>query len=353
MHVSKAFGASFALVMMFVAAIFTSSVSAAQRQPEIAGYCWATELTSQGTTLYHSAVFQKASTYFDRDDWRVDFRAHLHDRGVDVQNAGCRVWPGNEDAILSVKEAQSKDASSATQIVTVDWVPDDTFGGSKIREAESPPRTKSDSRPSAKSAYSQTTPSTSVPAPPKYVEVAGPDGKTIRLSPEVAARNKAAAEEYRHKMEAHAQAKADHDQKLVDHQRNAANATAAKQAHERVLAAKAAEVAAHKAAMDDYNKKLAGASTEDDPNRCITSPAIKPGLRGNTEVHVTNGCDQKVDIVICLKRTSGDWLCGAQFGILAQRSMSFMSTNATGEIYVDAVTFGSKNKLGRPAGIIK
>ena len=190
-------------------------------------------------------------------------------------------------------------------------------------------------------------------APPKYVEVSGPNG-TIRLSPEVAARNQAAAEEYRRQMEEHARAKADHDRKLAEHQVNAATAAAAKQAHEAKLAANAAEVAAHKTAMNDYQKKLAGkASTDDDPNRCITSPAIKPGLRGNTEVHVTNGCDQKVDIVICLKRTSGDWLCGANFGILSQRSMTFMSTNATGEIYVDAVTFGSNNKLGRPAGIIK
>lgn len=196
-------------------------------------------------------------------------------------------------------------------------------------------------------------PAKSTPAPSKYVEVPGPDGGTIRLSPEVAARNQAAAEAYRREMEAHAQAKADHDRKLAEHRDNAAKAAAAKQEHEAKLAANAAEVAAHKTAIDDHQKKLAKASTDDDPNRCITSPETKPGLRGNTEVRVTNGCDQKVDIVICLKRTTGDWLCGANFGILSQRSMTFMSTNATGEIYVDAVTFGSNKKLGRPAGIIK
>lgn len=197
-------------------------------------------------------------------------------------------------------------------------------------------------------------PAKPAPAPSKYVEVAGPDGGTIRLSPEVAARNEAAAEAYRRKMEAHTQAMADHDRKLAKHQDNAAKAAAARQAHEAKLAANATEVAAHRAAMDDYQMKLAGkAATDDDPDRCITSPETKPGLRGNTEVRVTNGCDQKVDIVICLKRTTGDWLCGANFGVLSQRSMTFMSTNATGEIYVDAVTFGSKNKLGRPAGVIK
>jgi hypothetical protein len=37
-------------------------------------------------------------------------------------------------------------------------------------------------------------------------------------------------------------------------------------------------VAPHKAAIDDYRKKLASrASTDDDPNRCITSAEIKPG----------------------------------------------------------------------------
>lgn len=195
-------------------------------------------------------------------------------------------------------------------------------------------------------------PSKPTTAPSKYVEVAGPNGP-IRLSPEVAARNQAAADDYRRKMDEHARVMAAHDQTLAQHRQNAATAASAKEQHDREVAAAAERVAAHRLALAEHAKKVAGASTNEDPNRCITSPAIKPGLRGNTEAHVTNGCDQKVDIVICLKRTSGDWLCGARFGILSQRSMSFMSTNATGEIYVDAVTFGSSNKLGRPAGIIK
>lgn len=57
----------------------------------------------------------------------------------------------------------------------------------------------------------------------KYVEVAGPNG-TIRLSPEVAARNQAAAEEYRRKMEAHAREKADHDRKMTEYQESRARA---------------------------------------------------------------------------------------------------------------------------------
>lgn len=195
------------------------------------------------------------------------------------------------------------------------------------------------------------------PEPSNYVEVPGPDG-VMRLSPEVIARNKAAAEDHQRKLaeysDAVAKAKAVNERNAELHAQSVAKAAAEREEHERKMVAYAAEIEAQKVAANVVKSSaLAPASTNDDPNRCITSPAIKPGLRGNTEVHVTNGCDQKVDIVICLKRTTGDWLCGARFGILSQRSMSFMSTNATGEIYVDAVTFGGKQKLGRPAGIIK
>lgn len=262
---------------------------------------------------------------------------------------GCNIEKTAADANWRYGEFTEFHPNHPKELILVEW-------------QMKPPAPKGGSKSGAKSsrlAKAVATPVSSKTglAPPKYVEVTDSDGKIIRLSPEVAARNQAAAEKYRREMEAHEKARADakaaHDLKLAAHQENAAKAAAAKQAHDVQFAASAAEAAAHKAAMDDYNKKLAGASTNDDPNRCITSPEVKPGLRGNTEVRVTNGCDQKVDVVICLKRTTGDWLCGANFGILSQRSMTFMSTNATGEIYVDAVTFGSKNKLGRPAGIIK
>lgn len=262
---------------------------------------------------------------------------------------GCNIEKTASDANWRYGVFTEFHPSHPKELILVDWQmkPPAAKGGSKRAAKPSGP---------AKTSATPLSENTE-PAPPNYVEVTDSDGKTVRLSPEVAARNKAAAEEYRRKVEAQQRATAEHDRKIAENaavaQENAAKAAAAKKAHDLQLAASAAEAAAHKAAMDNYNKKLAGASTNDDPNRCITSPEVKPGLRGNTEVRVTNGCDQKVDIVICLKRTTGDWLCGANFGILSQRAMTFMSTNATGEIYVDAVTFGSKNKLGRPAGIIK
>lgn len=279
--------------------------------------------------------------------WREKLKAQFNlDKSL---YGGCNVEKSAADAQWRYGEFIKFHPSHPKELFLVDWQMKPPAAKGRSNDAGLPARPGKavakpiDSKPAVES--------------PKYVEVSGPDG-IIRLSPEVAERNQAAAEKYRRELEAHERAKADakaaHDRKLAAHQENGAKAAAAMQAHEQKLAANAAEVAAHKAAMTDYKKKLAGnASTDDDPNRCITSPAIKPGLRGNTEVHVTNGCDQKVDIVICLKRTSGDWLCGARFGILSQRSMSFMSKNATGEIYVDAVTFGSKNKLGRPAGLIK
>lgn len=61
------------------------------------------------------------------------------------------------------------------------------------------------------------------PVPTKYVEVQGPNGP-MRLSSEVAARNEAAADEYRRKMEAHARDKADHDRKMTEYQESRARA---------------------------------------------------------------------------------------------------------------------------------
>jgi len=96
---------------------------------------------------------------------------------------------------------------------------------------------------------------TAVPLPkaaasPKYVEVPGPNG-VIRLSPEVAARNKTAAEEYQRKLKAVADTVA---QAKADAERKAAQLAAEKQKYELQLAANAAQVAAHKAKMDSYNQ---------------------------------------------------------------------------------------------------
>ena len=84
------------------------------------------------------------------------------------------------------------------------------------------------------------------PVAPKYVEVRGADGSITRLSAEVAERNKAAAEDYRRKMEAHARDKAVHEQKMAESQESRAKAEKALQDHAAQL----------RTQQDNYQKQL-------------------------------------------------------------------------------------------------
>jgi hypothetical protein len=91
-----------------------------------------------------------------------------------------------------------------------------------------------------------------------FIEVTDKDsGKKLNLSPEVAARNKAAAEQYQREREAHAKAQSEHSRKLAQPAEKTRNAAAAKQEHERQLALNAAQVAANEAAQEDYKKAAA------------------------------------------------------------------------------------------------
>jgi hypothetical protein len=73
--------------------------------------------------------------------------------------------------------------------------------------------------------------------PPAFIEVAGPDGKTIRLSPEVAARNKQAQEEYDRKMKAYEAEKARYAAEQARHAEGVAQAAAKQREYERQLEA--------------------------------------------------------------------------------------------------------------------
>ena len=96
------------------------------------------------------------------------------------------------------------------------------------------------------------------PKAPSYVEVTEPgSGQKLRLSPEVAARNQAAAEQYRREMEDYARAQAEHARKLAEHNENARGAAVAMQEHQRRLAENAAQVAANQAAQEEYKKAAA------------------------------------------------------------------------------------------------
>jgi hypothetical protein len=99
-------------------------------------------------------------------------------------------------------------------------------------------------------------PTTPGPAAPKYVEATGPDGKTVRLSPEVAARNKAAEQEYQRKTEEHQRKTKEREEAIAQAERDAAqkvaNAAAEKRAYEQKLAINEAQVAAHAAALEQH-----------------------------------------------------------------------------------------------------
>jgi hypothetical protein len=110
--------------------------------------------------------------------------------------------------------------------------------------------------PSSKSA-----PSAPASAAPKYVEMAGPDGKTVRLSPEVVARNRAAAEEHQRQIQEYERMTKERQEVIAQAERKAAQgaaeAAAAKSAHEQQLAIHAAQVAAHGAALEQYKAATA------------------------------------------------------------------------------------------------
>jgi hypothetical protein len=91
------------------------------------------------------------------------------------------------------------------------------------------------------------------------------------------------------------------------------------------------------------------ASTDDDANRCITTPETKlnASFKGNTAASIINGCGQSVDVRICLMTTKG-WNCGVTWGLASQQKWSFSSFNATGPVFVDARVSRSPRALASP-----
>lgn len=241
-----------AIGLMFCGLIPQPTVAAA-RDPQIAGYCWVDELTSRGKVVYNSSTFQKDSAYFDRDGWAADFKEHMRKAGVDVQYSGCRLWKGGADAVDSANEAKAIKHTDFADLINVSWAPEGTFGDSTGRSPHASTIGREVTAKAGAEGEQVTQPNREAIASSRYVEVAGPDGP-IRLSPEVAARNKAAADEYRRKMVEHANATANHERKLALHQQSIASAAAEKREHERRIAANAAEVAAYQAALLEHRK---------------------------------------------------------------------------------------------------
>lgn len=103
---------------------------------------------------------------------------------------------------------------------------------------------------------SNSPPSAPAPAAPKYVELAGPDGKIVRLSPEVVARNQAAAQEYQRKIQEYERKTREREEAIAQAKRDAAqkvaNAAAEMGVYEQKLAVNEAQVAAHSAALEQH-----------------------------------------------------------------------------------------------------
>lgn len=223
--------------------LLAGSASASATEPQIAGYCW---YIQENSILYTSAIFRADKA--DRDDWDRQWRNHLIRSEVKYfGGSNCRAWRGGADAVATAIEEDAKVPSHIQRVVKLDWVPDDTIGGSNGQSSE---------RPSL--ASHEAVAPTKTPAASKVrVKTAGLT-PTLRLSPEVAARNEAAAAEYRRKLAEREQsialAKSEHDRNLAKHAESVAKAAAEKREYERQLAANAAQTAS---AQLEYKKALA------------------------------------------------------------------------------------------------
>ena len=92
------------------------------------------------------------------------------------------------------------------------------------------------------------------------------------------------------------------------------------------------------------------ASTANDANRCVSAAQLKSDdtFAGNTAAYVTNGCDTPVDVRICLMKEGKGWNCGMTYGLAPQKTWSWSSFKATGQVFVDARVAGSNRKMASP-----
>jgi hypothetical protein len=153
----------------------------------------------------------------------------------------------NSEADARAKYAGRMNAASYAIIKSVAWKPTYAKPAKKVSKADASGKKSPDA--DAKTSEPAVTAS-------KYVEVRGPGG-TMRLSPEVVARNQAAKDDYERKLKEHADAlaRAKADQAAVEarHAERIAKAEAERREYERKLAANAASNAA---AQEQYKTSL-------------------------------------------------------------------------------------------------
>lgn len=226
---------------------------------------------------------------------------------------------------------------------------------------------------------------TSEPSPKEQAEsaTATADAETARI-----AAREAREAEFQAKLAAHEAGVAEYERKVAERETEIAR----QQAELAADAVEAARVkAAYEAKMDAHRRELAEAnrrqqayftaqrqhaqcvngdreacealetgeladageaSTDTDANRCVTSAETRTNaaFKGNTSASVLNGCGQKVDVRICLKKAAA-WNCGTIWGVDPQERATHSSFGATGEVFVDARVSSSKQPLASPEGM--
>ena len=210
-----------AVAALGAAQVLSTTANAATQGTPIIGFC---SYLHENVTNYKSSVFQ--TNRADRDGWESDWQNYLIKSGIKFfGGAQCFGW---KNSTIAFVEGERAKATPYIQNSFLDYVPDDTTPYGRATRQPVPHTGKAVAGSASGIEHQQSTPT------PKYIEVAGPNG-IIRLSPEVAARNNAAAEEYRRKMEAHARDKADHNRKLTEFEQSRANAAKALQDHQAKL----------------------------------------------------------------------------------------------------------------------
>lgn len=208
-----------------IGAAFAASGANAQDQQYLT--CSTQYGASPNVTVYVTEVFQYEGALADKA--ASDFKSYLTGRYGFKTYANCPAFPDADQAIKHFEYVQSYALKSKARVSIERWAP---AGASSAKVTAPSPKARPQSATAA--------PTAPYAAQQKFVEVDGPNGK-IRLSPEVAARNQAAAEEYRRKMEAHARDKADHDRKMADYQESIARAGRTLRDHEVQLRAQQEE----------------------------------------------------------------------------------------------------------------
>ena len=204
-------------------------------------------------TLLISEVLDDTKNPYFKEDWAVAAQKYWHSLGRDqVVSIGrvCDDYATYDEAQAGVKKA----------LIGIGWKSRTLVPLVPVKDAKrdnSGRKLSSDDMGRAKTLVMASGPAASR----KYVEVPGPNG-VMRLSPEVAARNKAAAEEYQRKIKEHSEAvalakannerrAAEHATALARHAESVAETAAEMREYERKLAANAAEIAARKANVEN------------------------------------------------------------------------------------------------------